>query len=338
MGKENTVIQPTGFTRRQFLYLLGIGGGALAVERILGKKEIDPVFKIEFDKYNEFLSFNECSQLAVRMDNLYDSLPEYKSSMTKQDLLEWAVEMIPMFEYEGIVPRARWPREEGIGFLAFPDGDSHNHVAGRSDCANYAGLNLRFANEHSAWYESDDAPFTLLHELAHIQQGQDICSTFDRSSVENSAQIAGLEVGAAMVNQGNKEMMVPLVSELRGMAISAAYAAAIRTNRVEEFIDFRAKLSPGAFADARFAKARRRWSNNPVELMTILDRYNVTPLLMISNAIRLNNAEIKGLAFPPVYDSDWANYYTSNSRPIPIKLNDLSYFLEHAEAMAKDMK
>lgn len=335
MEREST-IQPTGFTRRQFFELVGIGAGALVAERILGGKHLDPTFKIEFDQYDEFMSFNECSQLASRMDKLYDKLPEYKPSMTQTDLLEWAVEMIPMFEYEGIVSQAKWPPKSGVNFFLFPDGDSHNHVAGRSDCANYAGLNLRFANEHSAWYESDDAPFTLLHELAHVQQGQYICATADRDLVENSAQIAALEVGAAMVNQGNKEIFTPLVSELRGMAISATYAAAIRTKQVDRFIDFRSTLSPGAFADARFAKSRRRWSSDPVELMTILDRYNVTPILMVSNAIRHNNDEIEGLAFPPNSSERTGNYY--NLSPRPIKLNDLDYFLDHAEDMAKEME
>mgnify|MGYP001559671911 CR=1 FL=1 len=329
-------LEPVGFTRRQFLYLMGIGGGALLAGAILKpKKDYDPTFKIDFDQYDEFLSFNECSQLAQRMDNLFDKLPEYKSPMTKDDLIEWTIEMTPMFEYEGIVSQAKWPPKDGIGFILFQDGDSHNHIAGRSDCANYAGLNLRFANEHSSWYQDEDAPFTLLHELAHIQQGQYICATADRDLVENSAQIAALEVAAALVNQGNKELLTPLVSELRGMAISATYAAALRTNQLNRFIEFRSKLSPGAFADARFAKARRRWSENPIELMTILDRYNVTPLLMISNAIRNDDSEIKGLAFPPVTENR-GNYFALG-RSVPIKLNDLQYFLSHAEGLVAEV-
>lgn len=185
------------------------------------------------------------------------------------------------------------------------------------------------------WYESDDAPFTLLHELAHIQQGQQICATENRDLVENSAQIAAIEVASALVNQGNKEMITPLISELRGMAISATYASALRTKRVDEFIQFRSTLSPGAFADARFAKARRRWSGDPDQLMTILDRYNVTPLLMISNAIRNNGAEIEGLAFPPVVENT-GSYYALG-RTASISLNDTQYFLAHAEELVKDI-
>ncbi len=332
---KQEAIQPIGFTRRQFFELLGIGCGALIAGKILGERKTDPTFKIDFDQFDEFMSFQECSQLAKRMDTLYDKLPEYKPKMTQEDLLKWAVEMIPMFEYEGFVSQAKWPPKEGIGFALFPDGDSHNHVAGRSDCANYAALNLRFANDHSAWYEDDDAPFTLLRELAHIQQGQQICATADRDLVENSAQIAAREVGAALVNQGNKEMMTPLISELRGMALSATYASALRTNRLQEFIDFGATLSPGAFAAARSSKSRRRWSSKPIELMTILDRYNVTPLLMISNAIRTNNAEIEGLAFPPVIENS-GNYFALGKN-VPIKLNDLQYFLSHAEELVKDI-
>lgn len=140
---KQEAIQPIGFTRRQFCELLGIGGGALIAGKILGERKTDPTFKIEFDPYDEFMSFQECSQLAKRMDTLYDTLPEYKPKMTKEDLLKWAVEMIPMFEYEGLVSQAQWPPKDGVGFMIFPDGDPHNHVAGRSDCANYAGLNFR---------------------------------------------------------------------------------------------------------------------------------------------------------------------------------------------------
>ncbi len=333
--KENPAIRDTGLTRRQFLELAGIGAGAFLAETILGKNldRKDKVFKIDFDNFDEFLSFKECSQLAIRMDKLYDKLPEYKPSMTQQDLLEWAVEMIPMFEYEGIVSQAKWPQQSGIDFFIFPDGDSDNHVAGRSDCANYTALNIRFANPHSSWYQDEDAPFTLLHELAHIQQGQEVCATADRDLVENSAQIAAIEVASALVNQGNKELLTPLVSELRGMAISAAYAAALRTNQTEAFIELRSKLSPGAFSDARFAKSQRRWSEDPGNLMQILDRYNVVPLLMISNAIRLHDSKIEGLAFPPIYIQNSGNYMIYNSNPEPIKLDDTAYLLTHFEAM-----
>ena len=324
--------------RREFLRLATVGGvglvlGGAELERRL---RIDPTFKVEFDGDNESLSFHECSQLALRLDKLYDKLPEYKSDATQEDLLAWAMEMIPMFEYEGIVSQSRWPKIEGVNFFLFPDGDSDNHVAGRSDCANYAALNVRFANPHSSWYQDEDAPFTLLHELAHVQEGQNICATADRALVENSAQIGALEVAAALVNAGNKELMVPLVSELRGMALSAAYAAALRTNQLDNFIEFRSKLSPGAFADARFAKQRRRWSEHQSELLEVLDRYNVTPLLMISNAIRFNNAEITGLAFPEIHMTG-TNPFSFHEEAVPIKLNDLQYFFANAEELVDEL-
>jgi hypothetical protein len=336
MGKKE-VIQPIGLSRREFLQLATLGGvgfvlGAAEIDRRL---RTDSTFKIEFDGDDKSLSFEECSQLAIRMDKLYDKLPEYKPHMTQEDLLAWAMEMIPMFEYEGIVSQSKWPKIEGVNFFLFPDGESDNHVAGRSDCANYTALNVRYANPHSSWYEDDDAPFTLLHELAHIQQGQNICATANRDLVENSAQIGALEVAAALVNAGNKELLVPLISELRGMALSAAYAAALRTNQLDNFIEFRSKLSPGAFADARFAKQRRRWSSNSSELMTILDRYNVVPLLMISNAIRFNQAEISGLAFPEIHMVG-SNPFTFHDEPFPIKLDDLAYFLKNAEQLVSE--
>ena len=72
--------------------------------------------------------------------------------------------------------------------------------------------------------------------------------------------------------------------------------------------------------------------------MTILDRYNVVPLLMISNAIRLNNSEIEGLAFPPMYAENRGNYWVIQiENPLPIKLDDLQYFLANAERLVDEV-
>ena len=199
--------------------------GLLGVETVVLGKAInflsgaryDSTFKIEFDGNQDKLSFNECAQLAKRFDRIYDSLPESRPSMTQKDLLKWAVEVIPMFEYEGFVAPARWPEKDEIGFYAFASGSDHNHILGRSNCDSYAILNYRVANEHSSWFQDDDTITAFIHELAHVQQGSECAQPTGR--VENTAQIMTLEVASALVNQGNMEVLPSLVSEIRGMAL-----------------------------------------------------------------------------------------------------------------------
>ena len=295
----------------------------------------DSTFKVEFDGNNERLSFNECAQLARRFDKLYDSLPESRPSMTKEDLIKWAVEVIPMFEYEGFVAPARWPKRDEVGFFAFASGDDHNHILGRSNCGSYAILNYRVANEHSSWFQDDDTITAFIHELAHVQQGPECAQSVQR--VENTAQIMTLEVSSALINQGNLEVLPSLISELRGMAISSAYAAALEDKDLGKYIHLRGQLSPGAISRAKFEKSTRRWSENPARLKDILNFYNVQPLLMTMNAIRFNNNQIQDLALPreQLYQSGSMLSY----RPVKTyKLEDLAYFLKNAEAIVVDSK
>ena len=316
--------------------------GLLGIETLVLKKAIDylggarydPTFKVEFDGNQKELSFNECAQLARRFDKIYDSLPEYRPSMTQEDMQKWALEVIPMFEYEGFTGTARWPKAEQVGFMAFADGDSHNHVLGRSNCDSYAILSFRSANEHSSWFQDDDTTGAFIHELAHVQQAE--ACALPSEKVENTAQIMMLEVASALVNQGNLEVLPSLVSEIRGMALSSAYAAALKDKDVGKYIALRSQLSPGAISRAKFEKSARRWSTDPQRLKDILNFYNVQPLTMVINAIRFDGGIIKGLALPVSYKATEFGYLVYRGNQMAYSLNDLAYFLAHAEEIAKD--
>lgn len=327
-------------SRRDFLkgsFGLGVEGFLLAAGLKYARRgKENQVFKIIFDGDEESLSFSEATQLAKRFDRVYDTLPEMKYPTSKEDVVGWAIEMLPQFEYNGITPKTVWPDRDGIAFVLFPDGDSFNHVAGRSNCENYAVMSIRYENPVSSWYQDEDWPFTLAHELAHVQQGV-LCGTAPTDLVENSAQIAAIEICASLVNGGNKLLMRPLVGELRGMALSSAYAIALKESKMPEYLGLRSELSPGAFLEARFERSRRRFSTDPFKLQEILSRYNLTPMGMITKSINTNGANIEGLAFPPVYPEMYGGYSIVSRQPKPIKLDDTEYFIQNLEALAAEV-
>ena len=326
--------------RRAFLKVVGAATGGwvglkLGIDYLREQAKIDPTFKIEFDKYDEFVSFRETKDLAVRFDKIYDTLPENPPPTDDFEVVNWAIELLPMYEYNGFVEKTVWPPRNGIGFVLWPDGNTFNHVSGRSDCRSAAVLNIRYENPASSWYRDEDWIMVLAHELAHVQQGL-ACDQYPTSQVENTAQIISWEVVASLVNGGNKKLIRPLVGELRSVAMSSAYGIAIKYNLLDQFLDLRERLSPGAIADARFQRNVRKWATDPTRLGEILNWYNTEPLNMVTRAIRNNDSKIEGLALPPVYSDGKAVYYSSHPQPLIPKLDDLKYFLAHAENLARE--
>lgn len=323
-------------SRREFVTATGLGLVGIALALLGDRTGWDPVFKIEFDKDNESLSFDEAATLAIRLDRAVDALPDIVPNATPAGLYRYAAEILPQFEYEGIVPRTAVPDE--VAFALFlTDPQSHNHVLGRSDCENWAVLNARMGNPISSWYQ-DDIVAVLTHELAHVAQGKSICRVEDRGLVENSAQIAAVEVMAGLGLAGNAEFLGAAVEELRGMAISTAYGLALQEGKLDDFIKLRSRVSPGAASMARFERSRRRWADDPDQLAIILDRYSIQPLNMIVRAIRENGAEITGLAFPAVFGTIFGGSARFDYTPQPIKLDDTKYLLEYLEEIVADTK
>jgi hypothetical protein len=302
--------------RREFLRNAGLAslgitlGGALAADKIRGR---DGVFGVEMDDNNFELSYEEASALAVRFDRLRDAIPEEPFPASREDLAGLMLEVIPNFEYEGVTDVARFPRN--FAFYPLADGGSHNHVAGKSNCADFV-VNYRFANPISSWHESEDWIPTAIHELAHVQQGA-LCYMEPRSNIEQSAQIATLEVMAGMVNYGNEKLVRPLISELRGMAVSTAFSLALKGDRMNDFEDLRGKLSKNAISKAKYERTKRVWAEHPEELQFVLENYSEIPLNRMVYAIRENGNTVTDLALP--------------NRELVI--DDLAYFIGNAQPM-----
>jgi len=174
-------------TRRDFLKASLIGGAFLAGGKVFADSQKDRTFGVEIQNNYE-ISFKEACDLTRRFDKLGDKIGERKASVSKEDIALLAVEVIPNFEYEGMVTTARYPQVADFGL--FMGGQSHNHVMGRSNCETYSVINMRYANPHSKMFESDSWKTVLIHELAHVQQGS-AC----RPTAKSPPRVVGEEKG-----------------------------------------------------------------------------------------------------------------------------------------------
>lgn len=221
-------------TRRAFLIGGGLAAGGLLLSQLSSQGQeryYDPILKIDSDRDPTKLNYEELKQFGRRMDRMYDRLPENKTPFTKLDMQEWAIETLPLFEYNGFVEQTRIP---DVDFAAWLDGNSHMHIAGRSDCNRFAVISLRYANPHSAWSGSDSPVSTLVHELAHVQQ-DGACAVNPSEDTESTAQVMMMEVLASLANRRNEQVVRPLVGELRSMAYGAAWGKSIEEGRESDF-------------------------------------------------------------------------------------------------------
>lgn len=319
---------PKRLSRRDFLRIAGLTAAGTVLG---GVSEVDPYFGIVLDK-EAGLGYRESLDLAFRLDRVYDLLPEWKPETTRKDFENWVRELAPMFEYNGIVDHAIIP--SAMEFTDFTDGQKHNHVLGQSNCADLIRINARVTNPHSSWYQSEDFPFTVAHELAHVQQ-QESCVSSSSEKIESSAQVAALEVMCSLANGGNTEAIRAVIGELRDMAMTTAYGWAIERNDLPRFIALRNRMSPGALSEARFYRAMRRWEKRPMELKSLIAKYYRYPLEIILEASK--NEGQTYLAFPPILFTNYGGSYVFNPEPQPIVLDDTLYFLKNMERMAREV-
>ena len=318
--------------RREFLKGSAIvAGGALLTAIVERERRIDPVFRVELDSDNTEVSFEEASQLAHRFDRLADQIDRnggYDPLLTRDDLALWAVEVIPMFEYEGAVDRAVYPSD--VGFVIFEDGRRHTQVLGISDCDEYAYLNFRVINPHSSWYRIDDAIPAIVHELAHVQQGN-VCDTAGVELIENSAQVVTWEILAALANSGNKEACFALVGAMRGTSLSIAMSQDSGTGFIR-YANLRRQLDHGGVGDARLDRLLRRYRSDRNGVGEILRRYNEHPMSMMIRGYRENNGRVPGLAINKRFIESSCSW-----RQVPevvdFPIDDFLYFMGHAEEM-----
>lgn len=281
----------------------------------------DPHFKIEYDR-EEGITFEQASALAIRFDKMSDKFGEDpKIEASPEELYKLAHEILPQFQKEGATNKTRIPKN--LDFVAFQDGEAHNHVGGRSDCQSYAILNARYINDWSRTHDSPHWVSTTVHELAHMQQG-DVCNNYgdaeERVNIENTAQIVTWEVMAAQVNDGNKKFVLPLLDELKSVAMSTAYVTSEREGKQEEFKELQKKMEKGALIEARRERFERVWKDDPQRLKYILTTYSEIPLNRVVDAISNKNSIMKDLAL--------------NTKSF--KVDDLAAFLLKAEEIVDE--
>ncbi len=278
-------------------------------------------------------TFDEMLALSRRFYRIIDRHPPFHPGTTAQDLAYWVAEIPQYFVYNRVSQQAHTPTI--AAFATETKAMEFIHRLGKSDCKQRVIANDRYTNPHSALFSSPSFPAAVTHELAHLLQGEEICGLYSRvpkTLVENSAQIAALEIMASMACQGNTVMGMGLVHEIKDMATdSALYFVLEDPTRMEAYRRHIQRYASGAEISKREASFRY-WVDDIGKRKNMLKMYAHQPLEMMRYAHAVQENAITGLAFPPVYPE---TYSSSSSFPsqeqLPIVLDDFWYFFNHAE-------
>lgn len=274
---------------------------------------------------------NEAAELAYRLDKLLDAIPEQTIEVTPVAIKEWTFEILPFFEYEGIVGAAIRP--ESVLLTPYLEAMEHSHVLGRAYCTPAGGgpveINARVANKRSAWYGRPSFLATLVHELGHIQGGG-LCSD-NSDETESTTQLVTLEVLAAIANGGNGVALLSVLDELRDMLMGAVHYEAL-LGKIEGWEKFRAEIYSDTDEIARSEKSKRRWRSDPALLKEILYKYSWIPVQKILKG--LPEQKIPRLLLgEPEWDGELIPY--GAPQPRPLEIDDLAYVIEHAEELVE---
>ncbi len=297
------------------------------------------------------LTYEQAADNARRFDAILDTLPDeaFARITTDDELDAWTAEIVPFFGYEAITgPDAdatgyRYPTSLEFDFFDERGSRGQHHILGMANCmSGELWINARFANPASTWYESRTVLAVLVHELAHIQG---ICWS---SISEQSAQLATLEVLAAMSVKGSHPAFASLIDELRDMSLAAAYGIALRDDRMAEYEALSRELSNDAFSIANTDKAMRYWAEDTAELERILRLYSVEPMQSVTAALHQGtcsfrnptwNTDLKEIEYPRftldvpcVLDVQLP--INQMVFTVPLVIDDLAYVWDHAEALA----
>ncbi len=255
--------------------------------------------------------------LAKKLDNALDEVsPEtFPTFASNDDLMGWKQEITPYFAMEGITDGSRpdsglvYPE---VAFSSFADPQGFFHFLATTNFLPPHTITLsdRILNPASAWFQRKDTVLVLIHELCHAQGiliGYDDWSQWDLSyDIEVSASLCALEVAAAMVASGNQAVRGPLLFQLRGMAIGAAEAIAIRENRLDDYQAAIERMLTPTEQSSR-DKNRRMWTDGPVDYEAFLHSYCAAPIEMLIEALNSDNV-IDGLLLPINQVADSLNH------------------------------
>lgn len=216
------------------------------------------------------LNIDTPEKLALKIDTILDK--ETPLEITEDDLVnKWPKEIAPYFEYEFLTNgEAKIPK---VQFFEATDAFHCFHILGFTFVFDQSGsifLNDKFRNNVSPKYHSIQSLVTLVHETAHIQGGE--FTGMDAVVCEKNAQLATLEVLAAMANHGNKYARQALLDELRDISLGVVLHRAIKSSDMTGYRNLAARIY-GQERD----KGMRRWDQVGLsKLEDILMKYSVS--------------------------------------------------------------
>lgn len=294
---------------------------------------LDPTFKVEFDADRTHLNFDEAAALTRRFSKVADTLPPVEIPTSEQSAIMILAEYNNYFAYEGFTRESKMPQQ--IRFVFYPP-HRFNNVLGSSDCDEYININARTVNPVSEWYNQEEWLWTVVHESAHIHQTPEVCndSSIDAELLEATAQIMTAEVMASLANSGDIRAFRSLTTELSSWAMGAALAGAIEEDRMEEYMQLRDDVSPGAMSQSRIDKTMRKYQFDMPRLKYILEAYSAKPLNIMVKAFDGYNYA-RGLAIPKQYSENFTQLPEKHTPSV--KLDDLQYFIANLEPMAEDI-
>jgi hypothetical protein len=330
-GKERSKLQLKALLAATAL-VAGVAVTATGIARQDSHEHIDATLGIRLDG-RPGLSFDEMGRLLERLSLLVDELPPPSSRVRQRDLKLWVREILPWFQREGVVARVVVPKSVGTNMFT-RDGFANSHLLAAGSCWLESVLvNGRVFSPVSSWYGRPDFLATLVHELAHVQG---ICIGNDTLQVEASAQIAALEVMAAMANDGNEPMIRSLLTELRRMCLDALEYEAWGNPDREQFARMLDRhVLHSALAEAQIVQAERYWMGSKQrsqKLREVLDSYAEVPLRRI--VAGLGTGSVWNIQLP-INDPGRGG---STRGPLKgLRVDDLGYFLAHAEPMVEEL-
>jgi hypothetical protein len=264
--------------------------------------------------------FGDPARVALEADRIVDRM---SIAPADTSLSRWTREILPWFGEERIVRRVRRPVH--VRYVDF-EGPLATMLLGTTTCsAGAVSISGRYANPVSRLYRSADLVFTLVHELAHVQQ-ETLCRRAPTALVETSAQLMALEVAAAMALDGNTTVALALLHEVRDIAVGMlTFDAERHLPGARAKLDYVCAAVYTRAERARAAQRTRYWQRMPGGRTEGLLDYAVGPYRKLATAFR-GDLVATELATPITHARPWASKPTRGT----LLVDDLAAFLDTA--------
>jgi hypothetical protein len=263
----------------------------------------------------------------LRLDRMADALPAVLSPTDDLALQQLAKEILPFTGYEHLTAVVKAPTGH-IQYAYWSTPDMNFHVLGTAACI--AGtdvtLNARTTNGWSSWFGRPEMMWALTHELIHMQGGPFCTGTSE--ALESATQIATVEVMSAMVEYGDTRMLLPLLTGLRDMGISALEST-MPAAQFEQLWNS-VYASDGPLRKARWDKANRHWAADPLALNDLLTKYYAVPWKAILGGIATGSVS----SVQVLCASTYSGYAAPTACAQPLEFDDPAYLFAAGELEA----